>query len=74
MSPDDTLRQLRNIIYKEIIRTKLPAATKIRMINEIKEFLLYVGNEELKLVVNNKKGEKNATSKKKSNSKRRSHI
>ena len=68
MSPDDTMRQLRNIIYKEIIRAKLTATAKIKMIDELRQFVLDVGNEELKLVVNNKKGEKNATSKKKSNS------
>ena len=68
MSPDDTMRQLRNIIYKEIIRAKLTATAKIKMIDELRQFVLNVGNEELKLVVNNKKGEKNATSKKKSNS------
>tara|TARA_E500000081_G_C6124220_1_gene349853 strand:+ start:1816 stop:2022 length:207 start_codon:yes stop_codon:yes gene_type:complete len=68
MSPGDTLRQLRNIIYKEIIKAKLPAAVKVKMLNEVKQFVLDIGNEELKLVVNNKKGEKNATSKKKSNS------
>ena len=68
MSPDDTLRQLRVIIYTEIIKSKIPAALKVKMLNEVKQFVLDVGNEELKLVVNNKKGEKNATSKKKTNS------
>ena len=64
MHPSDTLRQLRNIIYKEILRAKLPARVKVKMLDELKECVLHVGEHELQLVVNNKKGEKNANRKK----------
>lgn len=65
MHPEDSIKQLRNIIYKELIKTKIPKRNKLQILELAKKMIEYVEeDQDLKLVVTNNKEKKNATRKK----------
>ena len=65
MHPEDSIKQLRNIIYKELIKTNIPKRNKLQILELAKKMIEYVEeDQDLKLVVTNNKEKKNATRKK----------